>query len=254
MRVITAYSHKGGTGKTTALMMLATAIDARGMSALLVDCDPHQSFKAYREHSRTDAGSLWSERMDVRYLHYEATKLAHLEESLLQADESRQFDYCLLNLAGVDHPFNRHVLRYAELTLLPFAPSALDLMELPAALGVIRQLGVEGEVGVARVVFTEMKARMTAAQRAYAHTVLEGFPMLTTPIRETAVLGDLVMRGLLARTIAAAEREAVGLQKAEVVRLRDALAHCTDLLEPLRVCRRLISVSYAAMTSVSRAA
>lgn len=230
MRVITAYSHKGGTGKTTALLMLASAIDAAGKSAFLVDCDPHQSFKAYQTYSQQVGPEFWSDRFAVRFLHYEVTRLLDLEDALLDADESGRFDYCLLNLAGVDHPFNRHVLRYAEVTLMPFAPSALDLMELPGALDVVRQLSQDGEVGEARVVLTKMRTKMTAAQRQYIGDILQGFPHLQTQIRETAIFGDLVMRGLLGRSLALYEREATGLQKAEVKRLREALTDCQSLL------------------------
>ena len=230
MRVITAYSHKGGTGKTTALLMLASAIDAAGKSAFLVDCDPHQSFKAYQTYSQQGVADLWSEAFEVAFRHYETTRLLDLEDMLLDADESGRFDYCLLNLAGVDHPFNRHVLRYAEVTLMPFAPAALDLMELPGALDVVRQLSEEGEVGEARVVLSKMKSRMTAAQRHYIGDILQGFPHLDTQIRETAIIGDLVMRGLLERALAANEVKAKGLQMAEIKRLREALIDCQSLL------------------------
>jgi cellulose biosynthesis protein BcsQ len=230
MRVVTAYSHKGGTGKTTSLMMLASAIDAANQSALLVDCDPHQSFKAYQTYSLQAGPDRWSSSFETRFLDYETTPLLTLEDHLLDADESGRYDWCLINLAGINHPFNRHVLRYAEVTLMPFAPSALDLMELPGALDVLRQLARDGEVGEARVVLTKMKSRMTAAQRDYIGEILGGFPHLDTQIRETAILGDLVMRGLLSRTLTAAEQDAVGLQRAEIKRLADALEDCKALL------------------------
>jgi cellulose biosynthesis protein BcsQ len=231
MKVLTAYSHKGGTGKTTTLLMLTSAIEAKGRSALLIDCDPHQSFGAFKAHSVTEDADLWSERFDLLYLPYEATTLRHLEAQLLTADESGKYDYALVNLSGTDHPFNRHVLRYAELTLLPFAPSALDLMELPAALEVIRALGEEGEIGAARVVFTKMRARMNAAQSAYIEAALEGFPVLGTQIRETAINGDLVMRGLLGKRITYLEVNASGLQRSGIPRYQEALKDCITLLD-----------------------
>lgn len=231
MKVITAYSHKGGTGKTTALMMLASAIEAKGKSAILIDCDPHQSFAAYKKHSHTENGNYWSDRLEVRFLHYEATTLAKLEDDLMTANESGNYDYALLNLTGTDHPFNRHVLRYAEVTLLPFAPAALDLMELPPALDVIRQLGEDGEIGQARVLFTKMKSKMNAAQNAYIEAALDGFPVLNKQIRETAIIGDIVMRGLLGVAIKEQEPTAVGLQKAEIQRMKEALSDCVDLLD-----------------------
>ena len=243
MHVITAYSHKGGTGKTTTLMLLASAIEARQQSALLIDCDPHQSFRAY-EHYSTEAGrGLWSNRLETHFLPYESTRLDDLEDALLDADESGRFDYCLINLAGIDHPFNRHVLRYAEITLLPFAPAALDLMELPGALEVICQLGKEGEIGEARVVFSRLKSRLTAAQRTYVDEVLAGFPHLETQIRDTAITADLVMRGLLGPALHRADAEARGLDRAEVGRLRDILDLSLALLGEID---RIIGMGVAA--------
>lgn len=230
MRVITAYSHKGGTGKTTALMMLASAIEASGKTALLVDCDPHRAFAAYQVHSRTADRDFWSPRLEVVFCHYELEIEADLQNLLYEADESGKYDYCLINLAGVDHPFNRHVLRFAEMTLLPFAPAALDLMELPGALAVMKTLEAESAVGLARIVFTKMKGRLTAAQQQYRDDVVAGFPHLETEIPDTSIFADLVMRGLLGRSLAFASAHATGLQLAEVKRLREALNRCQALL------------------------
>ncbi|TQM90367.1 ParA family protein [Roseinatronobacter monicus] len=232
MKLITAYSHKGGTGKTTALMMLASAIDAQGKSALLIDSDPHQSFAAYRNHSVCALTRAWSERFDVVYYPYDKVDALTLEGNLLNANDTGRYDYCLINLPGVDHPFNRCALQYAEVTLIPFAPSALDLMEVPPALDVIRQLSKEGRVGEARVLFTRMKSetRRTAANNRDIDAVLQNFPVLQTQIKDTAIIADLVMRGLLGRTLAYYEDHAVGLEKAEIPRLKTALQDCRDLL------------------------
>lgn len=235
MKLVTAYSHKGGTGKTTALMMLASAIDAEGKSALLIDSDPHQSFAAYRAHALESDANAWSDRFDIVYLPYDKIDPLDMEGRLLDADDSGKYDYCLINLPGVDHPFNRCALQYAEVTLIPFAPSSLDLMEVPPALDVIRQLSQEGRVGKARVVFTRMKPqnKRTVANVRDIEAVLMNFPTLETMIKDTAIFGDLVMRGLLARTLAYFEANATGLAKAEVPRLKAALADCQALLHEI---------------------
>ncbi|MCL4069495.1 ParA family protein [Pseudomonas sp. GX19020] len=231
MIVIAAYSHKGGTGKSTALMALASAIDARGQSALLIDCDPQRNFNMYRVQG--EEIGCWSERMEVRYLDFEATGVADLESTLMAAEDSGQFDYALLNLAGVDHPFNRMALRYAELTLLPFKPAATELAELGPALAVIRDLEDEGEIGAARVVFTMMRPKLTSAATAYRDAALDGFPVLDSHMPDTAVFADIVMRGLLGRTLAMMEAQAVGLEKMQAKRLRAALTDCNALLQEI---------------------
>lgn len=229
MIVISAYSHKGGTGKSTALMALASAIEARGQSALLVDCDPQRNFNMYRVQA--EEIGCWSDRMEVRYLDFEATGVAHLEADLMAAEDTGRFDYALLNLAGVDHPFNRMALRYAELTLLPFKPAATELAELGPALEVIRHLEHEGEIGAARVLFTMMRSKLTAAASAYRDAALDGFPVMETQLRDIAIFADIVMRGLLGRTVAAMEAQASGLEKMQVKRLREALDECRALLD-----------------------
>ncbi len=228
MKVIAAYSHKGGTGKSTALMALASAIEARGQSALLVDCDPQRNFNMYRLQS--EEVDCWSERMEVRYLDFEATGVAHLEAELMAAEDSGRFDYALLNLAGVDHPFNRMARRDAELTLLPFKPAATELTELGPALDVIRALEQEGEVGTARVLFTMMRPKLTTAASAYRDAALDGFPVMETRLRDSAIFADIVMRGLLGRTLHAMEAQASGLEKMQVKRLREARDGCLALL------------------------
>ncbi len=225
MKIITAYSHKGGTGKTTALLLLASAIDARGSSCLLVDCDPHQSFKGYQQYAPHE----WPSSMDVVYYNYETTDIEVIENLLLDADEASKYDYCLINLSGVDHPFNRKVIRYAEVTLIPFAPAALDLMEIPGALDAIRKLDDAGEVGEARLVFTKMKTRMSVAQTDYHATAINDFPTLETQIKETATMADLVMKGLLARSALALDTSSA----LEAKRLRETLENGTALLSEL---------------------
>ncbi|WP_236858304.1 hypothetical protein [Cereibacter sphaeroides] len=72
---------------------------------------------------------------------------------------------------------------------------------------------------------------MTSAQTGYIDAVLAGFPVMKTQIRETAVLGDIVMRGLLGkghrRVGAGGERPAKRWKSA---RLREALEECQALL------------------------
>ncbi|WP_140849365.1 ParA family protein [Paracoccus sp. FO-3] len=229
MKVIAAYSHKGGTGKSTALMLLASAIEARGQSALLVDCDPQRNFNMYRVQG--EEIGCWTERMEVVYFDYEATGVAVLESALMDAEDSGRFDYALLNLAGVDHPFNRMALRYAELTLLPFKPAATELSELAPALDVLRDLAEEGEVGAARVLFTMMRPKLTIAATAYRDAALDGFPVMDTRIRDTAIFADIVMRGLLGRSLAAMDEQTGGTAKLQARRLREALKDCCALLD-----------------------
>lgn len=200
MRVFAAYSHKGGTGKTTSLLMLANAASALGKKCLLLDFDTQQNFAMWKRYA--DEISGWDENLHIRYFDYRHTDHSVLEDALYNADEDEDFDYTLLNLPGIDHPLNRFALRFAELTILPFKPAATELVELEPALDVIRQLGEDGTIGKARVVFTMMYKGMWAAARHYQGEAIKQHTCMRIGLPETAVLADIVMRGVLHRTIA----------------------------------------------------
>lgn len=230
MKVITAYTHKGGTGKTTILFMIANAIAARNQSALLIDCDDHRSFEEYKILSRREGVDWWSSQFDVRYMNFEATPVLQLEEALIEADESGHYDYCLLNLQGSDHPFNRHVLRYAELTLLPFAPAALDGRLLPRAVNVLKELSQNSEIGDVRVIFNKMSGKLSTSQTAEIQYALDVFPTMRTEIKELVVLRDLLNVGLLHKTINDPKPELSGFDGLRVRLFKQALDMCMELM------------------------
>lgn len=184
MKVLAAYSHKGGSGKTTALLMLAQAIMARGKNVLLVDCDPQVNFRRWKEESDP---AHWPIGSEVIYCNYELTLPQVMTDVLVEANESGRFDYALLNLPGVDHPFNAFVLKYAELTLIPFKPGATELVELAPAVAAIRRLSEQDQIGEVRIVFAQTND-MTASRQ----TICSGSPgILSLPRLRDSQVGSL---------------------------------------------------------------
>lgn len=235
MKVIAAYSHKGGTGKTTTMLMLANAIISTGKTALLVDCDPQANFARWKIDSLE---THWPAGMKIVYQNYETTSGETLQEILTDADESNQFDYCLLNLPGLDHPFNQFVLRFAELTLIPFKPGATELVELQPAVDAIRRLEQEGKVGAIRILFTQTNG-MTSAAKTYYRAAKDEFDHLAFETPANAIFEDLIMQGIIARVIGDNEGKVSGLDKVRLSRLKAALHDCETLLAE---CEQVISV------------
>lgn len=226
MKVIAAYSHKGGAGKTTALMMLAQAIIAKGQNVLLVDCDPQINFQRWKEECDPNH---WPEKSQVIYRNFALTTSSEIDETLLNANESGQYDYCLLNLPGVDDPFNAYVLRYAELTLIPFKPGATEFVELSPAIAAIKRLEADNVIGAVRVLFMQTND-MTAADRLYYSAAKEAFDHLLYEVPRTAILKNISMEGIFIKIIEQYADIVTGLDKNKIVRLRTALDDCTKLL------------------------
>lgn len=231
MKVITAYTHKGGTGKTTTLFMLANAIASQGATALLLDCDSHQSFSALQAYSIRGGVNWWYDGFEIRYMDFQATPVIALERALLEADESGKYEYCLINLQGSDHPFNRYVLRYAELTILPFSPAGLDALLLPQAVEVLNELREENSLGKARVLLNKIKHRMSSSQRGEMDEARADYEVMSTEIREMDTIRDLVYSGILPMTINNPQREISGFDEARIKNFRKVLEISESLLD-----------------------
>lgn len=123
MRVLALASHKGGSGKTTLAAHLAVAASHAGAGpVVLVDLDAH--------------GALadWWDAREVDDLAFADTHVARLATDL---DRLRQ---CGFRLAIIDTPpanpmIVQAAVQHADLTVMPFRPSPLDLRAAGLTIG-----------------------------------------------------------------------------------------------------------------------
>jgi chromosome partitioning protein len=116
--VITVAQQKGGAGKTTLVIQLATALRASGLSVALVDIDPQGSLTAWmrlREHRQREAPELRFSMIGGWRLGVELDRLRREAELIL-----------------VDTPPHTEIdakaaVRSADLVLVPCQPSTLDI-------------------------------------------------------------------------------------------------------------------------------
>lgn len=229
MKIVTAFSHKGGTGKTTSLTMLANAAASEGMKTLLIDADVQQSFALWRALS--EQGGVWDDCFDLSYFDFQKTKIEAIEDYLLDADDSGKYDLCLINLAGVEHEFNRLAIRYAEVVLLPFKPALVELQLLEPAIAEIRSLADQGQVGQYRIVFTSVptRSKLTVEARDYMEMAKVEYPCLETEISQSAIFQNLLAKGVLHRTIAAARAGGANRDMIQLRHFETALDNCNRL-------------------------
>lgn len=116
--VVTVAQQKGGAGKTTLVIQLATAFLAQGRRVAVVDIDPQGSLTGWmriREHRRRDAPELRFSMIGGWRLGVELDRLKR-EAEVIVVDTPPHTE---LDAKGA--------IRNADLVLIPCQPSSLDI-------------------------------------------------------------------------------------------------------------------------------
>ena len=114
MPTIVIASPKGGAGKSTAAIVLATELAAAGVAVTLLDCDPNQSVTLWAERTRLPA------RIQV---------LSHVGESaIVRTIRSHDQDghVVIVDLEGVASRLVSRAISQADLVLTPMRATTLD--------------------------------------------------------------------------------------------------------------------------------
>ncbi len=185
MPVITVASPKGGTGKSTAAVLLGTEIARGGAEVVLLDCDPNRSLSMWAARGRMPA------RVRVLADVGEAAIIRMIQ------DHDRDGTVVVVDLEGVASRLVSRAISQADLVLTPMRATSLD-----ATIGAraVRLVAEEEEV-VGRRIRHAVVFTMTRAVRSRAHRGIErslrgqGVDVIQPPLMERAAFADLFGRG-----------------------------------------------------------
>lgn len=125
MAVISLMTTKGGGGKTTSALILATVLAEQGASVALVDADPNQPLVRFSNRAK---------------LHYPLTVRGNVTqddiiEVIEELSESHQF--VIVDIEGSANLTAGYALTSSDLVLIPLQPSELDVTEATKTLNFI---------------------------------------------------------------------------------------------------------------------
>jgi chromosome partitioning protein len=125
MKVISVVSQKGGVGKSTLSIHLATAAAMKKKEVALVDIDPQCS------------ASKWSDSRDAEYPVVISCQASRLENVLTTAKEEGA-DLIVIDSAPHSESAALAAVRAADLILVPCQPSILDLRAIADTIDLVK--------------------------------------------------------------------------------------------------------------------
>lgn len=182
MPVISFANAKGGAGKTTAALLLATEIAERGMTVTIFDADPQRWISTWSDLPGRPANISVQSQLTP----------ATITEQIIEA--SAVSDYVIVDLEGTENLLVANALSVSDLVVVPIQGSSMDARGGAKILRLITKLEeiVRHEIRHC-VVLTRTNAAVTtrALKAVQDHLAVSGIDVLMTAIVERAAYRDM---------------------------------------------------------------
>ena len=181
--IVAVASLKGGVGKSTIALTLATTLHGAGHRVLVVDCDPQGTCRT------------WAAR--AAELGHEGPAVVALDGKALRRDLPRLAEGA--DVVVVDSPPRmgseaRAAMVAADLVLLPTVPGAADLWALQETIAVLEEARAVRDVPAAVVL---NRADRTLLARMALDALAElGVPVLPATLGARVAFGEAMLAGL----------------------------------------------------------
>jgi chromosome partitioning protein len=165
MKTIAIVSRKGGAGKTTLTLHLATAATSKGKQVVIVDLDPQASATGWGDSREGESPVVIS------------AQAARLQKALETADENGA-DFVFIDTSPHSETAALAAIRAADLILIPCRPAILDLRAIGDTVDLVKLAKKN-----ATVVLNAVPPRGTIAEDA--KSAISGYDIEIAPVHFT---------------------------------------------------------------------
>jgi chromosome partitioning protein len=149
--VISLINQKGGVGKTTIAINLASALASRNLNVLVIDADPQGSVLQWQS---TGANREFS-----------VVQLAMPELSAQIGNHRRAFDHVVIDSPPALSHVSREIAAASDLAIIPIAPSSLDIWSSRETIELVTGIGRKRQRLAARLlVYRKIPGTRLAAE------------------------------------------------------------------------------------------
>ncbi|MCJ8052422.1 ParA family protein [Shinella curvata] len=194
MAVISVANAKGGSGKTTAAVLLATEFVARGARTALLDCDDLKLAASWARTARLGEGLTLVDTVAVSNLagYLKALRATH--------------EHIVIDLSGARDALVAFAAGLSDLVLVPVQGCAMDSRGAAHVLELIDLVSANSHKPINRaVVLSRVNPLVTTRALRSVKAVLDGakIPVIGTPVIERAAFRDMFETGGTLYSIAA---------------------------------------------------
>jgi chromosome partitioning protein len=182
MPVITFANAKGGAGKTTAALILATELARQGYRVTILDADPQRWISHWHEVSGVQRNLSVISEVSMGSLQ------GHLRENRATTD------YFIIDLAGARDAMVATAIGLSDHVMIPVQGCAMDARGGAQILELLQQLDAKAGIRIAHsVVLTRMNAMVTTRAMVAIKGLLasRGVAVLDTPIAERSAFREI---------------------------------------------------------------
>lgn len=182
MPVISFANAKGGAGKTTAALLLATELAHQGYRVAILDADPQRWITQWHELSGPQHNIEVISQVSV------ASIQGHLRES------SRNADYTIIDLAGARDAIVTTAIGLSDHVMIPVQGCAMDAKGAAQILDLIKLMEDTGRLKIAHsVVLTRVASMVTTRALLTIKGLLSarGVNVVDTPIVERSAFREI---------------------------------------------------------------
>jgi chromosome partitioning protein len=182
MPVISFANAKGGAGKTTAALLLATELAHQGHRVTLIDADPQRWISQWHEMSGAVRNITIITEVTV------ASLQCHLREMAATSD------YLIIDLAGARDAMVTTAIGLSDHVMIPVQGSAMDAKGAAQILDLLSMMKERAGLAIAHsVVLTRVAPMVTTRSLVAIKGLLaqRGVNVLNTPINERTAFREL---------------------------------------------------------------
>lgn len=178
-------STKGGVGKTSLVMALATDLRRRGHSVLLLDCDPNRHLTEWVRR-RSDSGIAAIDEITE----------ANVRQTV--QEHAPGYDYTLIDLAGFGNLTMLYAFSVSDAVLIPTQQSYMDIKETVRTFKVVTDsVGVLRHTPTCSIVIVRTQAAIQSRVDRHARALLDehGVPAFRTELIERSLIKEMTYTG-----------------------------------------------------------